>query len=227
MNFIGRKNGTNMGKIGIGESVRPFRKEEYLLNQIEELKGKAKQLQEKLSRKEKQISELRHAATAPDGKHRNFDEVFQSKKEEAELLFAGFSSQIQDMMDSIDQQITKLDGKAEDSFHQIDEKAAQQLEEMKTSVQELNTQVEAAKNEIFDRIHSENVKCYRNIKSLFDELYDKMEQSELNDNSIRQIRKSFKGMKFFSFFAFADCIILILIILYKLGVFDGINIFGF
>lgn len=95
----------------------------------------------------------------------------------------------------------------------------QQLEKQKISVETLNEAAEDLKTGIVEKIHAENVKCYRNMKSLVTDLEVKMEQMELGEESLSKIRKSFKGIKFFSFFAFVDCVAIIIYILYSMGVF--------
>lgn len=100
---------------------------------------------------------------------------------------------------------------------QSDENAVQQQEDLKTALRELSEKLDNLKFDFGDRIHTENVKCYRNIKSLFTELDGKLADMELGAGSLEKIQKSFKGWKFFSFFAFADFILIIVYILYSTG----------
>ena len=75
----------------------------------------------------------------------------------------------------------------------------------------------AVKNDLSEKIHSENVKCYRNIKSLVVEMEDKMKEVELSQQSLKSIRRSFKGWKFFSFFAILDFALTGYLVLHILG----------
>ena len=46
---------------------------------------------------------------------------------------------------------------------------------------EMFTKMDTMKGELSEKIHSENVKCYRNVQALVEELEQKMEQSEQED----------------------------------------------
>ena len=52
----------------------------------------------------------------------------------------------------------------------------------------VNEQLEALKPELSDKIHTENVKCYRNIQDLFKGFEDQIEKIETVDKNIKYIK---------------------------------------
>lgn len=94
----------------------------------------------------------------------------------------------------------------------------EKLDAQQAAVVAINEAAEDLKSEIADKIHAENVKCYRNMKSLVSDLEVKLEQMELGEESLKKIRSSFKGLKFFAFFALADFVVIVLYILHMTGV---------
>ena len=144
--------------------------------------------------------------------------------------FSRMAGERQEQAEGIEQ-ISEQLGEIRGSLSQLDEIRAsmqqmaeirsmlEKLEDQRISIVAINEAADELKGSIAEKIHAENVKCYRNMKSLVTDLEVKMEQMELGDESLKKIRKSFKGMKFFAFFAFADFILLIVYILFWMGVF--------
>lgn len=222
------------------ETENTIQKEDVLLDQINELKKKAESLQRVLAVREQRVEELGQIISDREEKVKELDVAIESRREAADQLIVGVTVQIQEMIQALDKQMELLDVKAERQLKQIgenseqqkeqlksieclqqqlNENSGQQQEELKTALNELNERLESFKFELGDRVHTENVKCYRNIKSLFTELDGKLAETELGNNSMEKIQKSFKGWKFFSFFAFADFILIIVYILYSMGMF--------
>lgn len=222
------------------ETENTIQKEDVLLDQINELKKKAESLQRVLAVREQRVEELGRIISDREGKVEELDVAIESRREAADQLIVGVTVQIQEMIQALDKQMELLDVKAERQLNQIGENTeqqkeqlksieclqqqlnenfGQQQEELKKTLREMDEKLEDLKIDFADRIHTENVKCYRNIKSLITELDGKLSETELGSGSIEKIQKSFKGWKFFSFFAFADFILLIVYLLHTMGLF--------
>lgn len=227
-------------EMGPNETENTTQKEDVLLDQINELKKKAESLQRVLAVREQRAEELGQVISDREEKVKELDAAIDSRREAADQLIVGVTVQIQEMIQALDKQMELLDVKAERQLKQIGENSVQQMEqlksieclqkqldensvqqqkELKTALNELNDKLENVKVEFSDRIHTENVKCYRNIKSLFTDMDGRLAETELGNDSMEKIQKSFKGWKFFSFFAFADFILIIVYILYSMGIF--------
>ena len=75
--------------------------------------------------------------------------------------------------------------------------------------------------DINDRVHSESVKCYRNIKGVLAEYQEELLEAK-NADAAKETKKPFRGLRFFAAFAFIDFIVLVLYILYTMGLLNGI-----
>lgn len=277
--------------------VKNVQKENYLLQQIDEFKEKAKQLQALLISKEEQIDDLENVVNEREEQAQELNALVKARREEADQLIVGVTVQIQEMIQALDRQmelfngavrnqitgmtnriddklaeteekidtqlitfnekvdsqlttfnekmdsqlttfnekmdsqLTALNGNINSQLASLDEKintqlgenltqTAQQTEEIKITVQEVKDSQESLKKDICEKIHSEDVKCYRNVKSLLEDQSEKFEQVTLSEEGLKSIQKSFKGLKFLAVFALLDFVVLIgFIILYQMGVF--------
>lgn len=92
----------------------------------------------------------------------------------------------------------------------------EQIAEVKTLLETAAAQLEAMKNELSEKVHSENVKCYRNIQDLFSELDSKTEKIDAVEKGVTSMQGYLKCLSWFSILNF---VLLIGYILYSLGVF--------
>ena len=92
-----------------------------------------------------------------------------------------------------------------------------QIAEVKQLLDNATTQLESIKTDLSEKVHSENVKCYRNIQDLFNEFDSKIEKMDEMERSVGSIRGYVKCLTWFSMINF---VLLIAFILYSLGVFQ-------
>lgn len=77
------------------------------------------------------------------------------------------------------------------------QQAMDQTREMKEALTQIQSQLDTAKSEISDKVHSETVNCYRNIK----ELYKGMDERLDRINQLNDVEESVKGSKQFGLIA--------------------------
>jgi len=92
-----------------------------------------------------------------------------------------------------------------------------QIAEVKQLLDNATTQLESIKTDLSEKVHSENVKCYRNIQDLFNEFDSKIEKMDEMEKSVDSIRGYVKCLTWFSMINF---VLLIAFILYSLGIFN-------
>ena len=92
-----------------------------------------------------------------------------------------------------------------------------QIAEVKQLLDNATTQLESIKTDLSEKVHSENVKCYRNIQDLFTEFDSKIEKMDEMEKGVGSIRGYMKCLTWFSILNF---VVLIGFILYSLGVFN-------
>lgn len=92
-----------------------------------------------------------------------------------------------------------------------------QIAEVKVLLDTATNQLDSIKIDLSEKVHSENVKCYRNIQDLFNEFDSKIEKMDAVEKGVDSIRGYVKCLTWFSIINF---IVLIGFILYSLGVFN-------
>ncbi len=201
-----------------GRKANIMNKEDYLMRQIDEFRDKAKQLQLLLKAKETQVNELENMVNAREAKAVELEGLLQVRRSEADQLVTETSAQIQLMIQALDRQMEQFNASVGDQVQGVNLQFGEK-------VQSLEEKLDAIKADICDKVHTEDVKCYRNMKSLIEAQNEKFDNVKLSQESLTSVRKSFKGLKFLAFFAFVDFILLILFALYELGIFDMLLIF--
>lgn len=92
-----------------------------------------------------------------------------------------------------------------------------QIAEVKQLLDSATTQLESIKTDLSEKVHSENVKCYRNIQDLFNEFGSKIEKMDEMEKTVGAIRGYAKCLTWFSVINF---VLLTGLILYSLGIFS-------
>lgn len=85
-------------------------------------------------------------------------------------MIDGITSSIDSLSTSMEGIVTSMDGLSDTLENSVSRKW-----------DEMFTKMDTMKGELSEKIHSENVKCYRNVQALVEELEQKMEQSEQED----------------------------------------------
>ncbi len=194
------------GKRETGEPERTSAqvdKEDFLLKQIDEFREKAKQLQLLLLTKENKVAQLQH--------------IVNEREVEARQLETGVESQMNVMISEVEDKLNHLAEKIASDVNSSNERTAEQTAEMKQTLEEISKQLDTMKLELAEKIHTEDVKCYRNMADLMEELVKRVEENDKLEKGMQSV----KGyVRFLSCFAVLNFIALLGLILYCLGIFD-------
>lgn len=91
-----------------------------------------------------------------------------------------------------------------------------QVAEVKELLETATAQLESIKTDLSEKVHSENVKCYRNIQDLFNEFDSKIEKMDEMERGVGSVKGYVKCLSWFSILNF---VVLVGFILYSMGVF--------
>ena len=166
--------------------IENVEKEDFLLNQIDEFREKAKQLQSLMALKENKVQELQEIVEEREGKAKELSELIEEHQDAADRVVAGVGTQIDGMVEKVDAKLNELNETfaerlAENAVNSSEQSDAvkklvdEQNEKLTETVNSLNGQFDSIKNEICEKVHNEDVKCYRNIQTLFEESDKKIE----------------------------------------------------
>lgn len=92
-----------------------------------------------------------------------------------------------------------------------------QIAEVKALLENATAQLESIKTDLSEKVHSENVKCYRNIQDLFNEFDSRIEKMDDMEKGVGSVKGYVKCLSWFSILNF---VVLIGFILYSLGIFN-------
>ena len=87
-----------------------------------------------------------------------------------------------------------------------------QIAEVKELLESATAQLESIKTDLSEKVHTENVKCYRNIQDLFNEFDSKIEKMDEMESGVGSVKGYVKCLTWFSILNF---VVLIGFILYS------------
>ncbi len=93
---------------------------------------------------------------------------------------------------------------------------SQQSEEVRQTIDEINGQVSGLKEELSQKIHTEDVKVFRNMKDLIEEQKPLFEKVGVSEKSIKPVKKYIYWLILFGILDLAGVVVLVLM---ELGVF--------
>lgn len=198
-----------------------LKKDDFLISQIDEFREKAKQLQALLDAKENRFKELQSIVEEREDKAKELNDVLEEKQKQADGILDGVERKIDEMTAQIANQVDEMDRKfAEhlagnavsiiDQNNKVKEIVEEQRENYEKSVSSITEQVTLAKNEIFEKVHSEDVKCYRNLKMVLDEANQKVEELICKTEELKTVKKFALGSLIISIMSFCTMAVLVL-----------------
>ena len=223
--------------------------EDLLINQIDEFREKAKQLQVLLEAKESKAAELQSLVDERAGKAQELEHILTERQEEADKIVTEFGRKVDALADKVTTKMADIRKTSEEQIalnrrmneeqtasnrklneeqiaankQFLEEQAIAnkklsegQIAEVKELLENATSQLESIKTDLSEKVHTENVKCYRNIQDLFNEFDSKIEKMDEMEGGVDSV----KGyVKLLSWFSILNFVVLIIFILYSMGVF--------
>lgn len=162
-------------------------KEDFLLNQIDEFRERAKQLQNLLDTKETEAQELQTLVDERQEKAEALGEILKKRQSKAD----GFTIEVEKQIDAM---IAKVADKMDEIESAMKEDVAdgkkfneEKARELKESLGQIEEQLTTIKSELSEKVHTENVKCYRNIQDLFRSMEEKVDHLTMIEDKQRSI----------------------------------------
>ena len=135
----------------------------------------------------------------------------------ADVLLTGVHGQMEEMINRVEEKLNALSEKIAADVSDSTGRTAEQTAQMQASLQEISQQLDSMKLELAEKIHTEDVKCYRNMQDLIKELTVKLEENDTLEKSLNTVKGYAKCLTWFSVINF---VVLVAFILYSLGVFN-------
>jgi len=194
-------------------------REDYLLKQIDEFRAKAQQLQNLLLTKESKVQELQEIVDEREIKAKELEYILDERQRKADGITEEVTKQIDSLIDKVSEKMEAIGvslGKELQDGQKVNEQqleelkntlgvlngqqieeikgmlgslSAQQAEELKNTLSELNAQLEVVKSDLSDKVHSENVKCYRNLADLLKSVEEKLDKANEIEKKVISVHK--------------------------------------
>ena len=170
------------------------RGEDMLLAQIDAFRDKAKQLQALIGAKESKVKELEAMVREKEVRNAQLQEELAKKQAEADGIAADVETQVDRMMQSLRSNMDELEKRIEDQVANNQENAAEQTQAMRDTLQDMSSGLDAITSELSEKVHSENVKQYRNIQDLLKELDNSEDEQKNTATRFAMLRKKVTGI---------------------------------
>ena len=102
-------------------------------------------------------------------------QILDERQEKADGITAEVSKKINVLIDKVAQKMDEVEASMKAELANGNELSAQQAQQLKDTLTEVTTQLETIKGELSEKIHSENVICYRNMADLMNGIEDKLD----------------------------------------------------
>ena len=156
-----------MNEVKVNENVSS---EDKLLEQIDAFRDKAQQLQNLISDKEAKVDELESLVNEKENKINELQSTLATKQAEADGLVLDMSKQVDRMIESVNETLADIEKRLGDQVATTGE------------------QSESIKSDLSEKVHSENVKVYRNI-------HDLLQENDKSEENKKTILNKIKGTK--------------------------------
>lgn len=191
-------------------------KEDFLLNQIDEFRERARQLQSLLNTKESEAQELQTLVDERQEKADALGQILKEREEKADGITAEVERQIDALIEKVAAKMDEIESTMQEDVADGKRFNEAKAQELKQSLGQIQEQLTNIKTELSDKVHTENVKCYRNISDLFKSMEDKLDRLTIVEDKLVPIRIGVIVAGAFGILNFISMLVLILI---NLGVF--------
>ena len=157
------------------------RENSELTAQVNELKQETEILRDLIRRKEAEIRDIRSAVEEREFEDMNINEMADKLEAKLNELEAKVDAQAALNTDNVEEKLTVI---MEEKTQAFSKKADELADKMYAVTRDSGVDSDQIVNIISENIHSESVKCYRNIQSILEEMDDKLTAIENKKVSI-------------------------------------------
>ena len=226
---------------------KSIEKEDYLLAQIDEFRAKAQMLQDLMLTKESKVQELQEIVDEREVKAKELEHLLGERQKKADGITEEVTRQIDSLIDKVTEKMEAIGaslGRELQDGQRINERqleelkdtlgvlngqqleeikgalgslSEQQAEDLRNALTELNSQLEVVKSDLSDKVHSENVQCYRNLADILKSVESKLDKANELEKKVDAVHKCTKTIVVLSVI---NMLGLLGLALYELGIFQ-------
>lgn len=118
-------------------------KDDFLLQQIDEFRNKAKQLQELVNKKENKVQQLQTIVSEKENRAEKLQSILTKRQSEADNILKDFETKVQVLIDNVQACITTMNREVKEQIKVSGQHTGEQMEEKLTNeIDKLKTQLE-------------------------------------------------------------------------------------
>ena len=183
--------------------------------EVQERKVNVVSREDLLDSRETEAQELQTLVDERQEKADALGQILEERQKKAD----GFTAEVEKQIDRL---IGKVSAKMEEIEVSMKEDVAdgkrlneEKAKELKDSLAQIEEQLTTAKTEISEKVHTENVKCYRNISDLFRSMDERLDKLTVMESRMHPVRIfSLTGM----ILGIVNLVVLLLVLLVSVGV---------
>ena len=167
---------------------RVVEKEDFLLQQIDEFRDKAKQLQLLVAKKENKVQELQTIVSQKEDKAEQLQHILKERREEADKLLndfdtqtkalvEGVKSQILEMKDSLNENVTQSGSMAEQKMSELEQRLTKSIVKLEDLTK---LELESVDRQVSERLQSLDQKVTEQLQIMNDKMANELQ--EFNDS---------------------------------------------
>lgn len=165
-------------------------RENFLLDQIDEFREKAKELEELLLSKESKVEELQNIVDEREVRAQELQMILEERQKQAESVSSAMTEQLDQMIARVSLKISEIKEEMCVELENGKQFSETQSQEIRDILESVKTQLEDIKSELTEKVHTENVKCYRNVAELFKGIDFKLDKIEFIEGKTDTVGKS-------------------------------------
>lgn len=217
-NSTGNSDATNSLNMNNSADATNSSGEDMLLVQIDAFRDKAKQLQSLIAAKERKVKELENMVRAKEERNMQLQIELAKKQEEADSIKASVEVQVDEMLTTLRGSVSQLEHRIEEQVANNQANAAEQTACIKDTLENMTSDLGSLKGDISEKVHSENVKQYRNIQDLMKEMDQTEENAKVTKEQFDKVKSKVTGVSLLTGINLIGTICIIVMFLMMLGV---------
>ena len=192
-------------------------REDFLLNQIDEVREKAQRLQDLLLSKESKVEELQTIVDEKEGKAIQLQNILDERQKQADVITEEMNQQIDKLIEKVTAKMSEIEASLGENLADSHKISEEQTLQVKEALEALTSQLETLKADLSEKVHSENVKCYRNVADLLKCVEDKVDGTLLIEKKVSSVHKRVTAVIVLTII---NMLGLAALVLYELGIFQ-------
>lgn len=186
------------GVVPIEEDTEEIQ-DDLLISRIDEFRDKAMQLQQMLTSRQSKVKELQLIVEEREDKAQELQQIVNERQRKADGITAEVTEKLDTLISRVTQKLDVVEQSLRDDLVSGNQVNSEHTQKLTSAIENVTKQIEAMDanfdeiaediDNISEKIHSENVKSYRNTVELFKELDDKLDKLDELENNVTNVRK--------------------------------------